>query len=267
MADGDDRLDRDLRNLYSHIESTPRPASITNLTPESIMNQRRIGIHLGGAAAVIALAAATAVAVVAAHPTRSLQSAAPAHTAAPSLTVPSPTPHPSVPTRVAPPPLSSSADPTAGWTTVSDPSGQFSFRIPPTWLKTGECVDTTVSTVLFVAPTAGPGGGLTCDDYNAGTPEMIKVEWTSSGASALSAIPDTSGSYATYTTTDVTVHGVLGNRVETTTDSTHTGSAFVQYSFVANGRSYSLILFPTSPSDPMITTLNTIVTHTWQFQS
>jgi len=243
------------------------PPRIREITAMSLNDRPHIArLLLGGGAVVALAAAATAVLVVAAHqPHRGPVAVGSSPSASASASArPTATPTPSATANPTPLPTPAS---TAGWVTVSDAAGGYSFAIPPSWRVSGPCT----------SPGQAPGDpeayevvvGPTPSGCGADDADGILVQ-SYAGSSAFSTpAPGASG----VTATTVTVDGIRGTLYYQ--PSSGCISTDYQYVFFTGGRVYQIYTLgaaasscsvtPNPPIQDLSAFMEMIVTQTWAF--
>jgi hypothetical protein len=161
---------------------------------------------------------------------------------------PSPGPDTHTPPTTAAPVVTTTADPTAGWTPYSDASIHLVLRYPPAWQQR-QC-SAGDHTALYLAPTMDALG--VCMSDNTGQISIAALDGDQRSALHLTG----SG----LTSTSVTVSGVAGTMEQDTAVASDVGpvagTVEVAYVFFAHGLTYRLA-YSQAPSGPTSTDVRT----------
>jgi len=157
------------------------------------------------------------------------------------------------------PVVTTSTDPTAGWTPYHDASINLSLRYPPAWQQ--RTCEVGGHTSLYLAPTAD--ALAVCMSDNTGQVSIVPLDGDQRSALHLTGTG--------LTSSPVTVAGVAGTREQDVAAGSETGlgpaagSVEIVYVFFAHGLTYR-IAYVQAPSGPTSTnvqdTFNQIVTNT-----
>ncbi len=275
MSDLEPRFRRELDKLYDGIEATAAPPSLEPFKAP-VASRRRWSLTTLGSLATAAVALAALAGVAAIGLTNHRPPAAVGKPAAHS----SPTPADPVSPSASPAPSpSGSPDPTLGWRVVSDPAGQFSFRVPAGWQVNGPCVDRgqspgdTPSDQVRV----GPADLMGLPGVDGSTGKTFPAGLSTCGADFANGITVNSyagaghayapsGGCTSQPPQPVTIAGVSGTRQIIDPDCPGYSSV-VQYRFViaASHRDY-VVAFQRNAGDPDLTAaLDVMMSRTWAF--
>jgi len=255
----DDEFTTTARSYLTRLEHQPLPHRLGENAMNFALTRRRrftlAGLVIG--AVLLTGAATTTVVALALHQPSLAPAPAPATTATPSPIVPTPTPRPTatpspiVPTFAPSPTTAPTANPTAGWQTVTNHSGKFSVRHPAS-LQVQSC-DPGSATGLNVDVTyLGPQVTANACSQHEGFPAAMLFE--SQPSSSPLSIPGACG--GTVSSSPVRVAGVAGTRTVNGPSGTPcvggAGQSDVFYTFTTNGRNY-LFQFHRAAGDPDLT--------------
>lgn len=261
MADMDPRLNEQLDKLYRTIEGTKTPPGLQRFDARSHASRWAVAKAWRGVASAAVLALFIGAVVVIGltnHRPPGVARTGPAAALAPTPTpvpssINSATASPS-PSPTSPPSATPSQDPTASWTTFSNPSSSYSLRYPSSWYRDGPCTTGQVAAQAGSQLRLAPHADAVCGSDSSNNDITVDVSGTAN--------------YYTFTpsactqVSTVTVDGVRGTR---TTSSC--GGYAVEYEFNTNGHTYA-ISFGNGPSgsgSDLTADLDLMMTRTWAF--